>query len=64
MTADLKAQIAGELHQAPERLDADLEFLAIVSSWRDTLRDQDFLREGIAPAAVVAQPRLGICSGS
>jgi hypothetical protein len=40
---DLKAQIAGELYVALERLGADDELLAIVSSWRDTLDDADVL---------------------
>jgi hypothetical protein len=34
---DLKAQIAGEIYTALERLDAEEELLAIVGSWRDTL---------------------------
>jgi hypothetical protein len=41
---DVKAQIAGEIYTALERLDADEELLAIVGSWRDTLPDPDVLR--------------------
>jgi hypothetical protein len=40
---DLKAQIAGEIHIALERLGADEELLTIVGSWRDTLDDRQVL---------------------
>jgi hypothetical protein len=40
---DITAQIAGELYAAFERLDADVELLAIVGSWRDTLGDFEVL---------------------
>jgi hypothetical protein len=43
VTDDLKAQIAGELYTALERLDADDEMLAIVGSWRDRLDDAEVL---------------------
>jgi hypothetical protein len=38
---DIKAQIAGELYAAMERLGADEELLAIVGSWRDTLSNAE-----------------------
>jgi hypothetical protein len=38
---DLKAKIAAELYTALERLDADEDLLAVVSSWRDTLSDEE-----------------------
>jgi hypothetical protein len=37
VTEDIKAEIAGELYTALERLDADAELLAIVGSWRAAL---------------------------
>ena len=40
---DIKAQIAGEIYAALERLDADPDLLAIVGSWRDTLGDEEVL---------------------
>jgi len=40
---DIRAQIAGEIYTAMERLDADEELLAIVGSWRDTLDDAEVL---------------------
>jgi hypothetical protein len=39
----LKAQIAGEIYTALERLDADEELLSIIGSWRDTLSDEEVL---------------------
>jgi hypothetical protein len=40
---DARAQIAGELYTALERLGADPEFLCTIGSWRDTLDDADVL---------------------
>jgi len=41
--SDVRAQIAGELGAALERLGADEELLAIVGSWGDTLNDAEVL---------------------
>jgi hypothetical protein len=40
---DVRAQIAGELYVAFERIDAPAELLAIVGSWRDALDDREVL---------------------
>jgi hypothetical protein len=40
---DIKAQLAGEIYIALERLGADEELLSIVGSWRDTLGDATVL---------------------
>jgi hypothetical protein len=41
--APLKAQIAGEIYIAMERLGADPELLSIIGSWCDTLPDEEIL---------------------
>jgi hypothetical protein len=45
MTTDqnTRQKIAAELYAALERLGADVELLAIVGSWRDTLDDAEVL---------------------
>jgi hypothetical protein len=40
---DVRAQIAGEICAAFDRLDADKEPLSITGSWRDTLDDRAVL---------------------
>jgi hypothetical protein len=40
---DIKAQLAGEVYIALQRLDADEELLSIIGSWRDTLGDATVL---------------------
>jgi hypothetical protein len=42
-TKDLTAQIVREIYTVLERLGADLELLAVVGSWRDTLDDAEVL---------------------
>jgi hypothetical protein len=57
---DLKAQIAGEIYVALERLGADAELLSIVGSWRDTLTDEEaraLLREYNATGRVLHRPQ-------
>jgi hypothetical protein len=56
---DLTAQIASELYIALGRLGAGEELLAVVGSWRDTLRDEEvllMLREYNTTGRVLHQP--------
>jgi hypothetical protein len=60
MTADVKAQIAGEIYVALERVGADAELLAIVGSWCDTLDDAQvlsMLREYNATGRALHRPQ-------
>ena len=41
--ADLKAQIAGELYRAIQKLSGDEKLLSIIGSYGDTLDDEDVL---------------------
>jgi len=58
----LTAQIARELYIAMERLSADPELLSIVSSYGDTLDDEEILallQEYNATGQVLHQPQQG-----
>jgi len=57
---DTKAQLAGEIYAAMERLGADVELLAIIGSWCDTLTDGEvlaLLQEYNATGRVLHRPQ-------
>ena len=58
---DIKAQLAGEIYTALERLGAYPELLAIIGAWRDTLPDAEvlaLLREYNATGGTLHRRRL------